>query len=177
MFVVPRTARPATLPRRRVVLGFAVAAAVLPTLTWVLSLLRDEIGLTSVMLLYLLAVAIVSAVGGLWPALVAAIGGSLLVNWYFVPPLYTLTIGDGDNILALVVFLAVAVLMSGFVALAARRAVDGRRARAEAEALLRLAGSSPTPSLLESLQRVLGADGVAVLLRAEEGWSIEAGGG
>ncbi len=176
-FVVPRTARPATLPRRRVILGFTLAAALLPALTWALSLLRDEIGLTSVMLLYLLAVAIVSAVGGLWPALVAAIGGSLLVNWYFVPPLYTLTIGDGDNILALTVFLAVAVLMSGFVALAARRAVDGRRARAEAEALLRLAGSSPTASLLESLQRVLGTEGVAVLLRTESGWSIESAAG
>ena len=175
--VVPRAARPTTLPRQRVVLGFALAAVLLPTLTWVLSLLRDEIGLTSVMLLYLLAVVIVSAVGGLWPALLAAVGGSLLVNWYFVPPIYTLTIGDGENILALVVFLAVAVLTSGFASLAARRAADGRRARVEAEALLRLAGSSPASSLLESLQRVLGADGAAVLLRTEGGWSIEAAAG
>ncbi len=87
------------------------------------------------MLLFLLLVVVVSAVGGLWPALAAAIGGFLLVNWYFIPPLYTFTIGEGENILALAVFLAVAVVVSGFVALAARRAVEGRRARAEAEAL------------------------------------------
>ena len=63
-FAVPRTRRPATLPRRRVVLGFALAAVGLPLLTWVLSLLRDEIGLPSVMLLFLLLVVAVSAVGG-----------------------------------------------------------------------------------------------------------------
>ena len=53
------------------------------------------------MLLYLLAVVVISAVGGLWPALASAIVGLLLVNWFFVPPLHTLTIGEGENILAL----------------------------------------------------------------------------
>ena len=84
-FVVPRTRRPPTLPRRRVLLGFAIAGAGLPILTWLLALLRDDVGLPSVMLLFLLFVVVVSAVGGLWPALAAAIGGFLLVNWYFVP--------------------------------------------------------------------------------------------
>ena len=176
-FVVPRTRRPATLPRRRVVLGFVLAGLALPLLTWVLALLREEVGLPSVMLLFLLLVVAVSAVGGLWPALTAAIGGSLLVNWYFVPPLYTLTIGSGENILALVVFLAIAVIVSSFVALATRRAAEGRRARAEGEALLRLAGSSPAAAVLESLQRVLGLDGAAVLHRSESGWLVEAASG
>ena len=174
VFVVPRTRRPTTLPRRRVVLGFVLAAAALPLLTWTLALLRDELGLSTVMLLFLLLVVAVSAVGGLWPALTAAISGSLLVNWYFVPPLYTFTIAEGENILAVAVFLAVAVVVSGFVALAARRAAEGRQARAEGEALLRLAGSSPASAVLEGLQRVLGLDGAAVLHRSESGWLIEA---
>ncbi len=136
--------RPTTLPRRRVAARVRSRRGRAPLLlTWVLALLRDELGLPTVMLLFLLLVVAVSAVGGLWPALTAAVGGFLLVNWYFVPPLYTFTIGDAENILALVVFLAVAVVVSGFVALAARRAAEGRRARAEAEALLRLAGTSP----------------------------------
>ncbi|MDM4784588.1 DUF4118 domain-containing protein, partial [Micromonospora sp. b486] len=33
-------------------------------------------------------------VGGLWPALVAALGGSLLLNWFFTPPYRTLTIAE-----------------------------------------------------------------------------------
>ncbi len=52
-----------------------------------------------------------------------------------------------------------------------------RRARAEAEALLRLAGSSPASAVLECLCRVLGLEGAAVLHRQEGGWRIEAASG
>jgi two-component system sensor histidine kinase KdpD len=176
-FVVPRTRRPASLPQRRVVVGFGFAACVLPLLTWALTHVRNEFGLTSVTLLYLLVVVLVSAIGGLWPALAAALCGSLLVNWFFVPPLHTLSIGDAENILAVVVFLSVAVIMSAFVALAARRNVEGQRARIEAEALMRLAGSSSAVSVLDGLRRVLVLDGAAVLHRSEGGWSIEAASG
>ncbi len=176
-FVVPRTRRPTTLPRRRVVLGFAFAAVAPLLLTWILSHLRDDVGVATVMLLFLLLVVAASAIGGLWPALTAAIGGSLLVNWYFVPPLHTLTIGNGENLLALAVFLAVAVIVSGFVALAARRAAEGRRSRAEAEALLRLAGTATTSAVLDGLVRVLDLDGASVLHRTGEGWQIDAASG
>ena len=71
-----------------------------------------------------------SAIGGIWPALVAAVGGFLLVNWFFTPPLHTLTIAEGENLLALVVFLVVAGVVSGLVDRAARRV----RARASARA-------------------------------------------
>ena len=173
-YVVPRTRRPASLPRRRVLLGFGLTAVALPLLTWVLAQFRDDIGIPTVMLLFLLVVVLVSALGGLWPALTAAVAGNLLVNWYFVPPLYTFTIGSTEHLLALAVFLAVAAVMSGFVSLAARRAVEGQRARAEAEALARLAGSSPAATVLETLVRVLGLQGAAVLHRADDGWRTEA---
>jgi two-component system, OmpR family, sensor histidine kinase KdpD len=176
-FVVPRTRRPATLPRERQLLGALVAAAGLPALTALLALLRDALELPSVLLLYLLLVVAVSAIGGLWPALAAAVAGFLLANWYFVPPLHTFTISDGENILALLVFLAVAGVVSGFVALAARRAVEGVRARAEAETLLQLAGSSPVSAVLDGLRVALGLDGAAVLHRSESGWRIEAASG
>jgi two-component system sensor histidine kinase KdpD len=176
-FTVPRTRRPATLPRRRVAIGLALAALGPPALTVVLAQMRDEVGLPSVLLLFLLLVVVVSAVGGLVSALAAAISGFLLVNWYFTPPLHTFTISEGENILALIVFLAVAGIVSVFVDLAARRAVEGRRARAEAEALSRLAGSAPVAAVLESLIRVLGLDGAAVLHREEGGWRIEAASG
>jgi two-component system sensor histidine kinase KdpD len=176
-FTLPRTRRPATLPRRRVTIGLALAVIGPPLLAVVLAQVRDEIGLPSVLLLFLLLVVVSSAIGGLVPALVAAVSGFLLVNWYFTPPLYTLTISEGENILALIVFLAVAGTVSVFVDLAARRAAEGRRARAEAEALSRLAGSSPVPAVLESLIRVLGLDGASVLHREENGWRIEASSG
>ena len=67
--------------------------------------------------------------------------------------------------------------MSGFVSLAARRAVEGQRARAEAEALARLAGSSPAATVLDTLVRVLGLQGAAVLHRSEDGWRIDVAAG
>ena len=173
----PRRRRPTALPRRRVLIGFVLAAAGLPLLAWVLSHLRDHVGLPSVLLLFLLLVIGISAVGGLWPALTAAIAGFLLVNWYFTPPLHTFTVGEGENVLALVVFVAAAWLVSGFVALAARRAAEGTRARAEAEALAGLAGSSSVAALLESLRRAFGFDAAAVLHREDVGWRLDASSG
>ena len=157
--------------------GFLLAAVGLPLLTWVLSHLREHMGLPSVLLLFLLLVIAVSAVGGLWPALTAAVAGFLLVNWYFTPPLNTFTVGEGENVLALVVFVAVAGLVSAFVALSARRAVEGARARSEAEALARLAGSSSVDDLLESLRRAFGFDAAGVLHRTGAEWRLDASSG
>jgi two-component system sensor histidine kinase KdpD len=176
-YVVPRTRRPAALPRRRVLLGFGLTMVALPLLTWILTQVRGDLGVSTVMLLYLLLVVAVSALGGLWPALTAAVAGNLVVNWYFVPPLHTLTIGSTEHLLALAVFLTVAAAMSGFVSLAARRAVEGRRAWAEAEALARLAGSAPAATTLDTLVRVLGLEGAAVLHRSDDGWRVDAGAG
>ena len=166
--------RPTTLPGRRVVAGAVAAAVLLATLTVALAELRDELGLPSVLLLYLLAVIVVAAIGGLWPALGAAVAGFLLANWYFTPPLYTFTIGEGENLLALAIFLIVASTVSGFVSLAARRAAEGQRARAEAETLARLAGTSPRRRLLESIRRTFALDGVTVLAPADRDWVADA---
>ncbi len=170
----PRRRRPAALPARRLALAFGLAAVGLPLLTILLAQLRVHVGLPSILLLYLLAVVLVSAVGGLWPALVTAVAGFLLANYYFTPPMHTFTIAEGDNLVALVVFLVVATVVSGFVALASRRAAEGVRARAESEALVRLGGSSSVPTLLETLRRVLSLRGVSLLHRAASGWTVEA---
>ncbi len=169
-----RRKRPAALSRRRHLLGFGLAILAPVALAIVLAHLRENLGLPSILLLFLLLVIGVSAVGGLWPALVAATAGFLLVNWYFTPPLYTFTISEGENVLALIVFLAVALVVSVFVELSARRAASGAQARAEAEAFARLAGSSPVPTLLESLRRVYGFDAVSLLHSDGEGWKVEA---
>jgi two-component system, OmpR family, sensor histidine kinase KdpD len=173
-FALPRTRRPASLPQRRIAIGLVLAVVAPPALAYLLSHLREQVGLPSILLLFLLLAVLISAVGGLWPALIAAISGFLLVNWYFTPPLHTLTISEGENILALIVFLAVATTVSVFVEYAARRSMQGYRARAEADALARLAGSAPVDTVLDSLRRVMNTEGAAVLHRTETGWRIEA---
>ena len=74
-------------------------------------------------------------------ALVASLIASLLLNYYFIPPLHTFTIGEPNNVIALVVFAVVALTVSTVVDRAARQTVRAARATAEAETLSTLAGS------------------------------------
>ena len=103
------------------------------------------------MLVYLLAVVVIAIVGGVIVAVVAAIASATLINYFFVEPVHTLTVGDPDQIVALVVFVIVAVLVSGAIEFAVRRAQAAERARAEAETMSALTG--PDLDGKESLQR------------------------
>ena len=119
-----RRARPTALTGRRRWLGLAVAATVLPLLTVVLVQTQSVITLASALLIYLVVVIGVASIGGLWPALAAAAASFLVVNWYFTPPFRTFSVRDSENLFALSVFLTVAVVVSAFVELAARRAAE-----------------------------------------------------
>jgi len=77
-------------------------------------------------------------VGGLWPALAAALAGTLLLNYYFTAPLHTLAIADPGNIVTLVVFVTVSVAVSSVVDSAARRRDQATAARDEADTLAML---------------------------------------
>src|SRR5690349_8448137 len=92
-----------------------------PALTAALVPARDQLNLVSDMLLFVLLAVVIALVGGMVPAVVAAVAGSLLLNYFFTPPLHTLSIDERNNTLALVVFVLVAVLVSSTVDLAARR--------------------------------------------------------
>jgi len=161
------------LTTRRRVQGLLTAAFLLAVLTPLCAALRPDISLPSDLLLFLLATVVVGLVGGFYPAVLTAVLGSLLINFYFVPPLHTLTIGDTNNLLALVVFLAVAALVSRVVDVAARRSSQAARASAEAETLSTLAGSllrgeQALPALLERVRETFAVTSVALLRRDTE---------
>ena len=107
------------ISRRRQLAGVALTATVLPLLTLLLTHIRDTLSLEGQVLLYLLAVVVVALVGGLVVALVAAVAAALLINYFFVVPLHTFTIAHADQAVALVVFVAVAAIVSGTVEVAA----------------------------------------------------------
>jgi two-component system sensor histidine kinase KdpD len=137
------------LSRRRQVAGATLAVAGLPLLTALLVALRQPLDLTDDLLIYLVAVVMVTVVGGFWPAVLAAVAACLLLNWYFTAPLHTFTIAEPRNLLALVLFVTVAVAVSSVVHLAARRESDAARSARETESLLTLAqtvlGGADTP--------------------------------
>ncbi|GAA2308959.1 sensor histidine kinase KdpD [Nonomuraea roseoviolacea subsp. roseoviolacea] len=160
----------AALTRRRRVAGWLVAAAGMPLLTLALLPFRDVVSLPSEILLFLCLVIGVALAGGMWPAVTAAVGGSLLLNWFFTPPVGEFTIADPENLLALVVFVLVAGVVSTIVDLAARRTREAMRAQADAELLSTLAGhvlrgEAALPSLLARLRETFGLTSVTLLER------------
>jgi two-component system, OmpR family, sensor histidine kinase KdpD len=149
------------LDRRRQAAGVLLAAAVLPLLTWGLVADTRHLSLDDDLLIYLVAVVAIAVFGGFWPAVLAAVAASLLVNWYFTPPLHTFSIEEPRNLLALLLFVTVAVTVSSVVHLAARRASQAARSGAEAASLLALAqtvlsGADTPAAVLDHLTITLG---------------------
>jgi two-component system sensor histidine kinase KdpD len=163
-----RPPRPGGVAPRRRQAGFVLAALGLPVLTVALEWLHADATLPTDILVFLAAVVGVALVGGLYPALFAAIGGFLLLNYYFTPPLYQFTIAERENLVALVIFVLVAVAVSAVVDLAARRAREAAQAGADAEVLFTLAGNvlrgeHALDSLLERLRETFGLTSVTLL--------------
>jgi two-component system, OmpR family, sensor histidine kinase KdpD len=146
---------------RRRLSGVALALIGLPLLTALLVAIQDHLNFADDLLLFLLAVVTVTVIGGFWPAVLAAVLACLLLNWYLTPPLHTFTIGEPRNLLALLLFVTVAVAVSSVVHLAARLAVQAAVSREETASLLALArtvlGGADTPTaVLDHLTGTLG---------------------
>jgi two-component system sensor histidine kinase KdpD len=164
------------LTARRRLAGLVVAAVLLPLLTWFGTAVRGTLEFAADVPLYLLVVVITSLVGGFYPALLSALAASLLLNYYYVEPVHTFSIDEPSNIVAVVIFLLIAVLVSQVVDLAARRSVLAARAGAEAETLSTFAGSllrgeQALPALLERVRETFAVDAVSLLQQNDDGRS------
>ncbi|MEV6350172.1 DUF4118 domain-containing protein, partial [Actinoplanes sp. NPDC051851] len=162
-----RAPMPAALSRGRRIAGFGTVLTGLPLLTAVLSIVPDP-PLVNDILLFLAAVVAVALIGGLWPALLAAVAGSLLLNWFFTPPYGRFIIASPDNLLALGIFVVVALAVSWVVDTAARKTRQAAQASAEAQTLAAVAGGvlrgqRPLTALLERLLETFALESVALL--------------
>ncbi|MEU4827640.1 DUF4118 domain-containing protein [Actinomadura sp. NPDC023710] len=165
-----RRATEAGLPLRRRLAGFVLALLGLPLLSYVLTELRSTFSLPVDIMFFLAGIVGVALAGGMWPALIAAVIGSVLLNYYFTPPVHTLTIAQHENLVALGVFLLVAAAVSGVVDFAARRSREATRLGADAEVLFTLAGNvlrgeRALDALLQRLRETFGLDSVTFLER------------
>ena len=156
---------------RRRVAGFLLALVGLPLLTWVLTLFRSDESLASDVLAFQLFIVIVALVGGIWPAVATAVIAGLVLNFFFVAPLYTVTIADPLHLLALIIFVVVAVLVSTVVDQAARRSRLASRAAAESETLSNIAGGvlSGTDALEALVSRLREAFGMTSVILYSNG--------
>jgi two-component system sensor histidine kinase KdpD len=166
-------------PRRRM-LGALVGTLALAAITPALAGLRHHTSLASDALIYLLIVVVVALIGGIFPALAAAVISALLLNWYFAPPIHSFTIYNVDNVVAVIVYVIVAGLVSVVVDIAARRSTEAARASAEAETLFTLAGSllrgeQALPALLDRVLETFGMNAVSLLRRTNDAPGSEGG--
>ena len=81
--------------------GFILSIAALPSLTWLLLALDSDLSLSTDIVAFLLLVVVVALVGGLFPALLAAVGGFLLLNYFFTPPVQTFSVAKREDLVAL----------------------------------------------------------------------------
>jgi two-component system sensor histidine kinase KdpD len=158
--VLPR-ARGALSARRRAY-GFALALVCGPLLSWLLWIFRSPDALTSDVLAFQLLVIVVALVGGIWPALFAAVLSGLTLDYLFVAPVYTITIAQPVHLLALLLYVVGAALVSFVVDQAARRTRAAQRSAAESDVLATVAGGV-----------IRGDDSVRALLqRAKEAFGL-----
>ncbi|MFD5593487.1 ATP-binding protein [Streptomyces griseorubiginosus] len=169
-----------TLSTRRLAAGL-VAGLVLPVLlTLVLDRLRGPLDLTSDALLFLLTVVGVACTGGVASALIASVTASLLLNYWFIPPIGAFTLEDPNALIALGVFAVVAATVAAAVDRSLRLSRRSARATAEAETMSSLAGSivrggATIPALLERTRETFAMDSAELVDEAPDGEPSDSG--
>ena len=149
--------------------GWLASVVLVALLTAVIELLKAHVPVLSLAILYLLGVIPVAIVWGTVYALFASVASMLAFNFFFLPPLYTLTLQDSRNWFALLVFVVTAVVVSELAARLRRRAREAELLAQVATSLLeRGEVSAELERISADLAHALGAR------RAEIG--LEAGG-
>jgi two-component system sensor histidine kinase KdpD len=120
----------------------------------VLAYRRLPVNPTTVALTFLLVVLLLASRWGLTVAITTAVVATLAFNYYFLPPIHTFTIADPQNWIALLAFLASAIVASRLAERARREALNATRRRKEVERLYSLS------------QQLLATDNVMELLNS-----------
>ena len=136
-----------------VLLGVAVPSLVIATL--VVAVLRSALNVSNASIVYLAAVVVTAIAAGAPGAVLTSIGSILLYDFFFVQPLYTLTMSDPTEWLNAILLLGTGLVVGQLAALQRRRAEDAREREREAVALSRVSRELATrESTMEVLPRI-----------------------
>lgn len=133
--------RASQLSSRRVMWGFAAAVIGGSAVTALLVSLRSQESVIGDVLIYQLFVILVALLGGRWPALLAAVISGVFLDFYFIQPYYTVSIAHPLHVIALLLYIVNALIVSFLVDLAARRLQEANRASTESAFLAAVSGS------------------------------------
>jgi two-component system sensor histidine kinase KdpD len=170
------------MTRFRRVSGWLLAVVAPGLVTLIGVALPNVLNYASDIVCMLLAIVLVALVGGIGPAVTAALVGAVLLNFFFTEPIHTFTVSEPENLLTLIVMIMVAVLVALVVDRAARLAVLSARARNEAALLASyaravLTSPDPLPRLLEKVRENFGQNSVALYSRDTGSWQVVASAG
>lgn len=164
-------------PWRGVAFGLLAVAATTALGTLIVPL----IGVASIDLLYIIPVVAIGTWLGLRPALVTAVAAAIAYNFFFLPPLYTLTIEDPQNLVTFLVLIGVGIVAGQLAGRLKRQANVGARTATENAAiaafgqqLAAVADREATATIVASeVARLLGVSTI-VLAREGDGTTIVA---
>jgi two-component system sensor histidine kinase KdpD len=144
--------------------------------------LQQFLAVSNISLVFLTATMVSAVAYGLLPSLFACFVSVLAYNFFFLPPLYTFTIADPENVVALFFFAVVAVIASNLTARVRAEAVTARhRAKTTEDLYLfsrKLAGSISLDDLLWATAYQIAMMlklRVVLLLPGDEGLEVRAG--
>jgi len=100
--------------------------------------MRETLTLANITMVFLLLVVLIAVTQGTAPALVTTFASFFSINYFFVPPFYTLWVADSREVLDLFVFMVVAGIAGRLGAYSRQQAEIARQRAREQELLYRL---------------------------------------
>jgi two-component system sensor histidine kinase KdpD len=162
---------------KRNVYGYASALAGVLAVTALYKWVITDVNHTTVALSYLLVILLVASFHKLDSAILASVLALLCINFFFLPPIGTLTIEDPQNWIALFAFLITAIIASQLSSFARSRAGEAERRREELFKLYQLSQSiiitpdpqAIIPTLVRQIVSEFDVSFCALLMKSEEG--------
>ncbi|MCL2429277.1 MAG: DUF4118 domain-containing protein, partial [Alphaproteobacteria bacterium] len=131
--------------------GYLVSLGLVAVALGAAELLREALAVSNLSLVFLTAVLASAVLYGLLPSLLAGLASVLLYNFFFLPPLYTFTIADPENVVALFFFAVVAVIASNLTARVRAQAITARLRARTAEELYQFSRKLAVAANLDDL--------------------------
>ena len=163
----------------------AIGCAAIAALTFVAYQLHFPVATAG--FIYLLVVVITSISYGIWQATFISLFAVTCLNYFFIPPIWSFTVSDDRDWIALISFQVCALLVSRISSREQRMARDANYQRLQMKKLYELSRGTllfdlhhpPGQQLVQLIRRIFQADDVAifdantVLLNHEGNWSTE----
>jgi two-component system, OmpR family, sensor histidine kinase KdpD len=162
--------------QRPAIHAYVLSAAAVCVAGVTAKILESFLSLPNLSMVFLIAVLFSAVTWGLGPSILASILSLLVYDFFFVSPVFTLTVANPQDILALVIFLITAVLTSNLAARVRHQADAAKHREARTAALYALsrqiAGAAGLDDVLRAIvtqvSQILGAKVVVLLPEADQ---------